>query len=861
MKKAFSPDRSGIAFFGVFLVILVFIIILSANSVIVEIRLDNQQDFLEKSLAILSNQLKNITVSRTSGILDFLSRYKPIVDIAVTGVESQIAIEAMEMIRSVYNLSIVYVMATSGDVLACTILKDGSTLKGNNYLFRHYFKAAMAGQNDLFLALGVTTNKRGIYFSAPIISPEGGKPAGVLVLKHELDEIDYLLGTIDNTITVLVSPEGVIFSSGNRDLIFKTIMPLSQEAIDKVKASRQFGNDRFESIDLLPGSEVIPLKGVTTNYFVKSKPVFLQGWRLLSAQRIDPNHPLTDLQKSILGYGSGFIMILTVIISFLFLSIHQRKLAEEKYRTVVENCNEGILIAQEGRIVFANTRMNELTGFSLDQMHGDSLFEIFHPDDRGMIQRYHKARTTGSPVPEIYEARLCDMNENVKWVLLSSVRIVWNGKAASLAFIVDISERKNLYQEKEKLISELQGKNSALETEIQQRIQAEKFARASQEKYQNLLQISPDAVIVTDLVGRITDLSKRTLELHGYNRPEELLGENAIKLLAGHDTGTIPRDVIKVMKSGAFRDQGCQLLRNDGTIFIGEVSATLLRDETGTPEAYIAITRDITQKKRAKDELMEANSSLLAMNEELRSLDELKSNLLSNISHELRTPLVTVKGYNELILSEKSGPINKKQKHQLKIALKGVERLLTLIDNLLDFSKLELGILRIRKDDVDLVAIARENMLLVSHEAELKNITIDTNLPGTPLNVVGDRVKIGQVFTNLLGNAIKFSPDGERILAEISKDEKMNMALCRITNTGVGIPEKALTRIFDKFYQLDSSSTRRHGGTGMGLTISKNLIELHGGSIWAESPGPSITALCFTIPLTGPARIPPNSAE
>lgn len=245
---------------------------------------------------------------------------------------------------------------------------------------------------------------------------------------------------------------------------------------------------------------------------------------------------------------------------------------------------------------------------------------------------------------------------------------------------------------------------------------------------------------------------------------------------------------------------------------------------------------------RAREKMHEAN-------EKLKTLDEMKTNLLSNVSHELRTPLVSVMGYTDMIASGKAGPVNSTQQDYLQISLRNIEKLVTLIENLLDFSRLHRGDERLIFDMFDLVDCARTSIQIIKPVADSRDMTVELNTDEEPILVEGDREKMGQVFNNLLSNAVKFNKNGGEVLVEM----KVTSGRVEVTvsDTGIGIPPEALERVFTRFYQYDASSTRKYGGTGIGLSIAQDIARLHGSSITVSSEVGEGSAFRFQLTLVG----------
>ena len=248
----------------------------------------------------------------------------------------------------------------------------------------------------------------------------------------------------------------------------------------------------------------------------------------------------------------------------------------------------------------------------------------------------------------------------------------------------------------------------------------------------------------------------------------------------------------------------------------------------------------IRQTKQQKIEefeknLIKKNLELELVNKKLKELDRLKSNFLSMVSHELRTPLTTIQGYISFLISEKSGSLNPGQKECLRLSEESAIHLNHLIEELLDLSKIEAGEFKVNLRPVDILEVAEKAKASLQILANEQGITLENSLPkGLPL-VLADAERILQVITNLLENAIKFNRAGGKVsIAADTSTQNEKIVFC-ILDTGIGITQDKLDRIFDKFYQVDSSGKRKYGGCGLGLTISKRILEMHHGRIWVES--------------------------
>ena len=259
------------------------------------------------------------------------------------------------------------------------------------------------------------------------------------------------------------------------------------------------------------------------------------------------------------------------------------------------------------------------------------------------------------------------------------------------------------------------------------------------------------------------------------------------------------------------------------------------------------------------EEVTRAREKLHEANEELKTLDELKTNLLSNVSHELRTPLVSVMGYSDMIINGKAGPINNTQREYLAISMRNIEKLVTLIENLLDFSRLHRGDERLVFDTFDLVDCARGSIQIVKPVSDSRNIAIELDADEEPILVEGDKGKLGQVFNNLLSNALKFNDNGGRV--DVSLKLGSGWVDVSVVDTGIGIPPEAIQKVFTRFYQYDGSSTRKYGGTGIGLSIAQDIMRLHGSSIGVTSEVGKGSAFRFRMNLAGGRRVTGEPGE
>ncbi len=263
----------------------------------------------------------------------------------------------------------------------------------------------------------------------------------------------------------------------------------------------------------------------------------------------------------------------------------------------------------------------------------------------------------------------------------------------------------------------------------------------------------------------------------------------------------------------------------------------------------------------SKDEIGELAETFNAMSstiqkkdEEAKKVETAKDEFLAMVTHELKTPLVPIQGYSDILLGEHLGPLNATQKERLKIISSSATTLLQLISDLLDAQKLELGQLRIKKERNNLKETVEKTILGMQPQATGDSISL-TYAPKKDVYAFYDDDRIKQVLTNLIKNSLKAtSPKTGKV--EIQLEEKENMVVVSIKDNGKGIPPDANDKIFKKFYQADTTSTREKGGSGLGLSICKGIVEAHGGTIWMQSALSQGTTFSFTIPKTEETRTP-----
>jgi signal transduction histidine kinase/CBS domain-containing protein len=270
---------------------------------------------------------------------------------------------------------------------------------------------------------------------------------------------------------------------------------------------------------------------------------------------------------------------------------------------------------------------------------------------------------------------------------------------------------------------------------------------------------------------------------------------------------------------------------------------------TKQSELYQQLQLELKERKRAEEQLRQTNDCLALTNEQLARATRSKDEFLSNMSHELRTPLNAILGISEGLLDEGFAPLTDKQKKALRTIEKSGKHLLELINDILDLAKIEAGKLELSFTSVEIASLCDSSMGFIKRQASKKNITLNTKILNGAERSFMDERRMRQVLINLLSNAVKFTPDGGDVTLEVSVNEEERKVFFCVRDTGIGIASEDKHKLFKTFVQIDSSLSRRHDGTGLGLALVLRIVELHSGSVRLESEVGKGSQFMVTIPL------------
>jgi len=488
--------------------------------------------------------------------------------------------------------------------------------------------------------------------------------------------------------------------------------------------------------------------------------------------------------------------------------------SEKKYRTLIDQSLQGITILQDGFIKFANPAFAEISGYSIEELMNFSPEDakvLVHPEDREIVQEWIRDRFMGKPGPSRYDFRITRKDGSVSWLDASVSRIEYQGKPANQVTFLDITKRKYAVEEMKKYTENLEKLVEERTSELKE----------SEERYRGLYESSRDGIAFTDMGQKVVDCNQAFADMLGYTK-EELYQFTIWDITPSKWFDMNKKIFSKEVFSRGYSDEyEKEYIKKGGTIIPISARAFVIKDMEGTPTGSWGIVRDITERKK---------------------VDQMKSKFINVAAHELRTPLSALKAHIDLLkikISRGFWSLPEEVKQKINIISRNADRLALLINNLLDYTRLEAGTLRIISELSSLENLAIEtvkeiNLLAKKHKHEITIITPES----LPLMYL-DKEKIKAIFNNLLSNAIKYSPEGGTTNVFLTEqDDNIHIM---VKDNGIGIADDDKERIFQPFYVAAVNITDRlqiqpeFERTGLGLAITKEYVKMHGGSIWVES--------------------------
>ena len=412
--------------------------------------------------------------------------------------------------------------------------------------------------------------------------------------------------------------------------------------------------------------------------------------------------------------------------------------------------------------------------------------------------------------------------------------------------------------------------NTARKQIEDERMRLEQRLRDQHFYTRSLLESNIDALMTTDPRGIITDVNKQMEALTACTR-DELIGAPFKNYFT--DADRAEAGINRVLNEGKVTNYELTARARDGTLTVVSCNATTFHDRDRRLQGVFAAARDVTELKRIEQALQQKNA-------ELQDASRMKSEFLANMSHELRTPLNAIIGFSEVLSDGLLGDMTDKQRKFIDDIFKSGKHLLSLINDILDLSKVEAGKMLLDLDPVDVSSLLRNSLSIIKGQAAARHVRLDMRAPDRLGFMNADARKVKQIVYNLLSNAVKFTAEGGDVILEASRvsrdevgsfpgqwpgltfplaeSEYSEFLKVSVSDNGIGISPEGLTHLFKPFSQVDSGLARKFEGTGLGLALVKLLVDLHGGTVAVESAvgeGSRFT-VWVPIPATGAANKP-----
>ena len=513
----------------------------------------------------------------------------------------------------------------------------------------------------------------------------------------------------------------------------------------------------------------------------------------------DSGAPIQDTH----GNVSGIVMV--------FRDVTERRrseaalrASEEKYRIVAETATDAIItINEQSEILFVNPAITTIFGYQPEELLGKEL-TLLMPDYLRHVHRASLARYVQTGVRHIawQGVELPGLHQSGREIPLeiSFGESREAGKHTFTAIVRDISDRKRAEEHRLQLAA--------------------------------IVESSDDAIIGKTLDGTITSWNPGAQRMYGYT-PEEALGRPISMLVPPGWANELP-EILKRLRGGEhIKHYETKRMGKDGSIIDVSVTISLIRNDTGEVIGASAVARDITEGRRAEQERAALLEREKLAHAEADNANRLKDEFLATLSHELRTPLQAMLGFSKLLRSGHLDPPAAAQ--AIQTIERNAEAQAVLIEDLLDLSRIITGKLAIDMRPHDLAPLAEAALNSVRPAASAKGVTLSVSFDPQLELILVDSNRIQQAMWNLLSNAVKFTPRGGQVSLQITRvDSSIQIG---VSDTGIGIAAEFLPHVFEPFRQAQASTTRAHGGLGLGLSIVRRIVELHGGTVAGESEG------------------------
>lgn len=501
--------------------------------------------------------------------------------------------------------------------------------------------------------------------------------------------------------------------------------------------------------------------------------------------------------------------------------------ADDRHRLLVEEMPLALYVSalqETSHAIYVSPAIVDLLGHELERWHANpALFEeLVHPDDRErVLDLVSAAKKNGRPYEAEY--RMLHANGSVVWVHDRAVT-VHNAGGRPLhwqGFLVDVTARKE-----------------------------------AEARYRALVEQLP-LITYVDTPNRSRNtaayISPQVETILGFPRDDWLGDPEFFPQHLHPDDRKWVMDAQRVARaSGEPLQLEYRFIAEDGRTVWLQDSFTIVRDESGQPWYSQGFALDVTDRKLAEQDRERLLRRAQIQNEQLRKLDRMKDEFIALVSHELRTPLTSIRGYLELLQDDlESGPVTPEQQRDfLQVIDRNSDRLQRLVEDLLLAAQVEVGTLHLATTSIDLGRLVADCVEACAPLAATREIELGCSVDGAPL-VDGDLRRLGQVVDNLLSNALKFTPPGGTVHVRTSRND--GTATVEVADTGMGIPAEEQDALFGRFFRTERAQNEAIAGVGLGLSITKSIVEAHGGRITFASAVGTGTTFVVELPVAGEA--------
>jgi PAS domain S-box-containing protein len=492
---------------------------------------------------------------------------------------------------------------------------------------------------------------------------------------------------------------------------------------------------------------------------------------------------------------------------------------EELYAVMFNSSLDGIAVEEDGRVVVANDSFAEMFGYENgESLVNKDLLDLVSNDDILKVAEYFRLKERGKSAPDRFEFLGKKQDDSQFFTELSVSTFESNSKNYVVMVARDITERKR----------------------------AQKVIRESEEKYRNITENIEDFLYTFERAGKYMRplfYTSAVNQITGYNQAEFLEDSKLmLKIIHPDDLTNVRKNLSRLMKSSnkSSGEMEFRIINKQGNVVWVRNKINFTRNEKGEIQKVYGLVSDITFKKRAEGELKKSTDELVKLN-------ETKDRFISIVSHDLRTPFSSILGFTDLLANDDE-LTEDERKQYVNYIQESSKSMLSLVNSLLDWTRLQTGRIKFEPERIDAKLLVEKIIRSMSGAAMQKGIEIFSTV-GTNKFIFGDNNLVSQVFSNILSNAIKFTSRGDKITISVNSESSMRFLEFSISDTGRGIKEEDINKLFNVDKKHTSEGTAGEKGSGLGLSLVKEIVEKHGGTIWAESEYGKGSTFKFTLPV------------